>query len=56
MRDAVITRKVVKKEVSKLKQNKSPGPDEFFPRVLKEYQEVLNGSLTGIFKMSINSG
>ncbi len=36
LRDVIITRQVVQKEIDKLKKNKSPGPDKIYPRILKE--------------------
>ncbi len=35
LRDVTITRQVVLEEIDRLKKNKSPGPDEIFPRVKK---------------------
>ncbi len=34
LRDLIITRQVVQKEIEKLKQNKSPGPDDIYLLVL----------------------
>ncbi len=39
LRDLIITRQLVQKEIQKLKKKKSPGPDEIYPRVLKECKE-----------------
>ncbi len=45
LKDVIITRQVFQKEIKKLKKNKSPGPDEIYPRVLKECKEALSGPL-----------
>ena len=39
--EIVISREVVTKEIDRLKNTKSPGPDDIFPRILKEYREEL---------------
>ncbi len=41
LRDIIITRQVVQKEIERLKKNKSPGPDEIYPRVLKVARKLL---------------
>ncbi len=56
LRDVIITRQVVQDEISRLRKNKSPDPDEVFARVLKKCKEFLSGSLADIFEMSANSG
>ncbi len=56
LRDVIITRQVVQDEISRFKKSKSRGPDEVFPRVLKECKDVLSDPLADIFKMSVNSG
>ncbi len=48
LRDVIITRQVVQKEIEKLNKNKSPGPDEIYPRVLKECKEAPSGPLTNM--------
>ncbi len=51
LRDVVITRQVIQKEIEKLKKNKSPGP-----RVLKECKEALSGPLASMFRKSVDTG
>ncbi len=48
LRDVIITRQVVQKEIEKLKKNKSQGPDKIYPRMLKECKEILSGPLTNV--------
>ncbi len=43
LKDVIITRQVVQKEIENSKRNKSSGPDEIYPRVLKECKEALSG-------------
>ncbi len=50
----IITRLVLQKEIEKLKKNKSQGPDEVYPRVLKECKEPLSGPLTNMFRKSVD--
>ena len=50
--DINITREEVISEVSKLKIGKSPGPDEMYPRVLKECKDKISITLTDIFNRS----
>ncbi len=46
LRNVITTMKVVQ-EIEKLKKiNKSPGPDNIYPRILKECKEILSGPLT----------
>ncbi len=56
LRDVLSTRPVVQDEIGRWKKNKSPGPVEKFPRVLKECRGALSGPLAHIFKMSVDSG
>ena len=51
-----ISRDDVLKELNKLKAHKSPGPDEVYARVLKEYKAELSCPLTSLFNNSIKSG
>ena len=46
----------IKNKLSKLKVNKSPGPDSLHPRVLNELQNVIPGVLSKIFKYSYEHG
>ena len=55
LRDVIITRQVVQKEIEKLKKNKSPGPDKVYPRILKECKEILSGPLTNVFRKSVDT-
>ncbi len=56
LRDIHITWQMVQDEICKLRKNKSPGPDEIFPRVLKESKYVICEPLADIFKISVGSG
>ena len=46
----------VKRAIARLKKNKSPGPDGFLPRVLKEVQDEIIPHLVSIFNCSMRSG
>lgn len=46
----------VLKGLGALKINKSPGPDEIFPIVLKEMKEVISKPLTKIMQQSVDTG
>ncbi|KAG7166732.1 RNA-directed DNA polymerase from mobile element jockey-like 30 [Homarus americanus] len=53
----ITIRKVdVLKKINKLKKTKSPGPDEIFPRVLKECREQISGPLVNLFTKSLDMG
>ena len=52
----VITKEAIRKKMSELKANKSPGPDSMHPRVMKELVEVLVNPLYLIFQLSIKLG
>ncbi len=54
LKDVTITRQIVQEEIDKLKKNKSPGPDEIFPMVLKECKEALSGQLASMFNKSVS--
>ena len=54
--DITINETIVKKEIDKLKSTKSPGPDELYPRIIKECKDVISKPLTNIFRKSIDSG
>ena len=45
----------VKKQLKQLKTDKSPGPDELHPRILKEIADVLSPYLTKIYKISLET-
>ena len=51
-----VTEERVKKTLDKLKPNKSPGLDEFHPKLLKDLADVLTNPLTMIYKRSIDTG
>ena len=48
-----ITEEIVKTKIKKLNQNKSPGPDGFHPRVIKELEEEITPHLCDIYKASL---
>ena len=54
--DTGISREIVRKEIDRLKKTKSPGPDNIFPRILKECKEELSEPLTKIFRKSLDTG
>ena len=56
LKDITITKEQVEKEIDRLKKFKSPGPDEMYPRVLKECKDVISEQLTNIFRKSLDSG
>ncbi|WP_435350965.1 hypothetical protein, partial [Klebsiella pneumoniae] len=56
LRDVIITRQVVQKEIENLKKNKSPGPDEVYPRILKECKEALSGPIASMFRKTVDTG
>ncbi len=54
--DVSITREAVTKKIDKLKKTKSPGPDDMYPRVLKETKDIISEPLTNIFRKSVDTG
>ena len=50
-----MTRELVISEIDKMKF-KSPGPDEVYPRVIKECKVVVSGPLINIFRKSVDLG
>ena len=57
LNDIYIGREMVRKEIDKLKKTKSPGPDDIFPRILKECREQqLDEPITRIFRNSLDTG
>ena len=54
--DITITKEIVEQEIDKLKKFKSPGPDEIYPRVLKECKEIISDTLVSVFRKSLDSG
>nr|XP_053644522.1 uncharacterized protein LOC128697033 isoform X1 [Cherax quadricarinatus] len=51
-----VTSEMVVKQIDRLKQNKLPGRDEVFSRVLKECKMELCEPLTNIFNLSLQTG
>ena len=51
-----ITKEAVRQELTKIKSNKSPGPDTMHPRVVKEMIDVLVSPFHLIFKLSVKLG
>ena len=51
-----LTENRIKKQLKSLKVNKSAGPDQVYPRVLKELADVIAGPLSTIFTTSFNTG
>ena len=47
--EIVISREVVSKGIDRLKKTKYPGPDDIFPRILRECREVLIEPIAMIF-------
>ena len=56
LNDICIGREMVRKEIDKLKKTKSPGPDDIFPRILKECKEQLDEPIARIFRNSLDTG
>ena len=56
LNDICIGREMVRKDIDKLKKTKSPGPDDIFPRILKECREQLDEPVTRIFRNSLDTG
>jgi hypothetical protein len=52
----VITDDVVLFKLSKLKTDKSPGPDLLHPRILQESKSELNKSMANLFRLSLKEG
>ena len=54
--EIVISREVVSKGIDRLKKTKSPGPDDIFPRILKECRGELVEPIAMIFRKSLDTG
>ena len=54
--DLIITEKEVLKQLNSLKTNKSPGPDYFYPTILKQVKHEIIKPLTIIFNKSLQTG
>ena len=48
-----ITEEIIKKKLTKIKVNKSPGPDAIHPRVLREITDSITTPITYIFSTSL---
>ena len=44
------------REIDQMKKFKSPGPDEVYPRVIKECKEVVSRLLVNIFRKLVDLG
>jgi hypothetical protein len=53
LKEMVFTEEIVKKQLDKLKCDKTPGPDGIHPKVLREMSEVLAGPLSILFTRSM---
>ena len=51
-----IVKEEVLKEITKLQENKSPGPDDISAKIIKITKEIISPCLTHIFNTSIQSG
>ena len=51
-----ISTEEVLKALNELKTNKSPGPDEIYPKILKETKHEIVGALKSLFNSSIQQG
>ena len=51
-----ITKEIILSKLSKLKTNKSPGPDELHPRILQEVRMEIVHPLVHIFRLSMETG
>ena len=54
--DIAISKVMVSKEIDRLKKTKSPGPDEVYPRILKECRDELCEPIEKIFRNSLDTG
>ena len=54
--DIIVTEEEVLKQLDKLKANKSPGPDQFYPRVIKQVKHEIAKPLTILFNSSLQQG
>ena len=56
LKDIVISKEIVIREIDRLKKTKSPGPDNIYPRILKECREQLGEPIARLFQNSIDTG
>ena len=54
--DITLTEEIIKNKIIKLNPNKSPGPDKWRPRVLKEVAEELTPPLLILLRKSLDEG
>ena len=54
--DVEVTRELVVRKIDKMKKFKSPGPDEVYPRVIRECKEVVSEPLVNIFRKLVDLG
>ena len=54
--DITLTEEIIKNKLIKLNPNKSPGPDGWHPRVLKEVAEALTPPLLILLRKSLDEG
>ena len=54
--DLRVTDTEVLKQIDKLKMNKSPGPDRFYPRIIKNVKHEIVNSLAYIYNISLQNG
>ena len=54
--DIIICREVISREIYRLKKTKFPGPDNIFPKILKECREELVEPIVMIFRKSLDTG
>ena len=54
--DITVTENDVMMHLSKMKTNKSPGPDKFYPKILKQVKDKITKHLANIFNMSLHEG
>ena len=56
MKDIIIDRNGVRKQLTSLNPAKACGPDGIGPRVLRELADILAGTLTTLFQSSLDKG
>ena len=54
--DILITEKMIRRKIDALDPNKSPGPDQIHPTVVKELADILSTPLKIIFNKSLEEG
>ena len=56
MKTITIPKNIIYEQLLKLKTDKSPGPDNIHPRILKETADSISSSLYTLFNLSLNQG